>query len=272
MQAFFLPGLIILTSLLTGGFYLAGEPSLVRTLTGAGFPAFLPGDGVCAAAAAAQPGPGAAGGAGVEPGAGYPGGSSFLVLRAWQPGAVLFILIGCALVRRGYPAMACTQRQGEPMSALLPEHLQTLLLMEGADGQVLLLGVLAILVLVILLVLREALRAAAGEQPDRKGKIVGRGNHSISHNLYIRGVRAFLSLNLFIISREIMKKLSIILSDNVDRRLVSRTCRRAGHARIVQRNQSKPWLQPAAGNRRGWAVSHPDRGWGERGKRTSRPG
>ena len=58
------------------------------------------------------------------------------------------------------------------MSALLPEHLQTLLLMEGAEGQVLLLGVLAILVLVILLVVREALRAAAGGQPDQKGKLL----------------------------------------------------------------------------------------------------
>ena len=58
------------------------------------------------------------------------------------------------------------------MSALLPEHLQTLLLMEGAEGQVLLLGVLAILVLVILLVVREALRAAAGGQPDKKGKLL----------------------------------------------------------------------------------------------------
>ena len=96
-QTFFLPGLIILTSLLTGGFYLAGEPSLVRTLTALAFLLFCPGmafvpllrlrnldlvlpvglalslvlDTLVAAAS--------------------------LYLRAWQPGAVLFILIGCAL-------------------------------------------------------------------------------------------------------------------------------------------------------------------------------
>ncbi len=57
------------------------------------------------------------------------------------------------------------------MIALLPEQLQTLLL-EGGESQVLLLGVLAILVLVILLVVREALRAAAGRQPDQKGKLL----------------------------------------------------------------------------------------------------
>ena len=58
------------------------------------------------------------------------------------------------------------------MSALLPEQLQTLLFRDGAEGQVLLLGVLAILLLVALLVLREALRAAAERQPAQKGRLL----------------------------------------------------------------------------------------------------
>jgi hypothetical protein len=58
------------------------------------------------------------------------------------------------------------------MSALLPQQLQTLLLMEGAESQVLLLGVLAILLLVALLVLREALRAVTQGQPAQKGKLL----------------------------------------------------------------------------------------------------
>ena len=68
--------------------------------------------------------------------------------------------------------MAGTESQGEPVSALLPEQLQTLLFRDGAEGQVLLLGVLAILVLVALLVLREALRAAAGGQATQKGGLL----------------------------------------------------------------------------------------------------
>jgi hypothetical protein len=58
------------------------------------------------------------------------------------------------------------------MSALLPQQLQALLLMEGAESQVLLLGVLAILLLVALLVLREALRAVTQGQPAQKGKLL----------------------------------------------------------------------------------------------------
>ncbi len=96
-QVFILPGLITLTSLLTGAFYLAVEPSLVRTLTALAFLLLCPGmafvpllrlrsmafvlpvglvlslvlDTLVAAAS--------------------------LYLRAWQPGAVLFILIGLTL-------------------------------------------------------------------------------------------------------------------------------------------------------------------------------
>lgn len=44
--------------------------------------------------------------------------------------------------------------------------------MEGAESQLLLLGVLAILVLVTLLVLREGLRAAAEKQPMEKGRLL----------------------------------------------------------------------------------------------------
>mgnify|MGYP001767115442 CR=1 FL=1 len=57
------------------------------------------------------------------------------------------------------------------MSALLPQQLQTLLV-EAAESQVLLLGVLAILLLVALLLVREALRAAAGQQPTQKGRLL----------------------------------------------------------------------------------------------------
>jgi uncharacterized membrane protein len=93
----FWPALIILTSLVTGGFYLAGEPSFARSLVALGFLLFCPGmafvpllqlrnlslelpvglalslvlDTLVAVAA--------------------------LYLRAWHPGVVLFILIGLAL-------------------------------------------------------------------------------------------------------------------------------------------------------------------------------
>jgi hypothetical protein len=68
--------------------------------------------------------------------------------------------------------MAGAESRGEPVSAILPHRLQELLLMDGSESLVLLLGVLAILLLVTLLVEREALRAAAGGQPTEKGKLL----------------------------------------------------------------------------------------------------
>lgn len=54
------------------------------------------------------------------------------------------------------------------MSALLPQGISAALLQAGAESLALGLGVLAILLLVTLLVEREVLRAAAGEQLPAK--------------------------------------------------------------------------------------------------------
>lgn len=51
------------------------------------------------------------------------------------------------------------------MSALLPQGISAALLQAGAESLALGLGVLAILLLVTLLIEREVLRAAAGDQP-----------------------------------------------------------------------------------------------------------
>ncbi len=96
-QAFILPGLVILTSLLTGAFYLAGEPSLVRTLTALAFLLLCPGMAFVPLLQLRR--------LNIE----LPVGlvvslvldtlvaAASLYLRAWQPGVVLFILIGLTL-------------------------------------------------------------------------------------------------------------------------------------------------------------------------------
>ena len=96
-QAFILPGLIILTSLLTGAFYLAGEPSLVRTLTALVFLLLCPGMAFVPLLRLRNLDLALPVGLGLSLVLDTLVAAISLYLRAWQPGAVLFILIGCAL-------------------------------------------------------------------------------------------------------------------------------------------------------------------------------
>lgn len=91
------PALIVAASLLAGGLYLVGEPSLVRTLVALGFLLLAPGMAFVPLLRL--------GSLGLE----LPVGialslvldtlvaAAALYLKAWQPGSVLFILIGLAL-------------------------------------------------------------------------------------------------------------------------------------------------------------------------------
>ena len=96
-QTFFLPGLIILTSLLTGVLYLADEPSLVRTLIALAFLLFCPGMAIVPLLRLRSLDLALPVGLGLSLVLDTLVAAVSLYLRAWQPGTVLFILIGCAL-------------------------------------------------------------------------------------------------------------------------------------------------------------------------------
>jgi hypothetical protein len=96
-QNFFLPGLIILTSLLTGGLYLAGEPSLMRTLTALAFLLLCPGMALVPLLRLGSLDLVLPVGLAVSLVLDTLVAAASLYLRAWQPGAVLFILIGLTL-------------------------------------------------------------------------------------------------------------------------------------------------------------------------------
>ena len=96
-QAFILPGLIILTSLLTGAFYLAGEPSLMRTLTALAFLLFCPGMAIMPLLRLRGLNLALPVGLVLSLVLDTLVAAASLYLRAWQPGTVLFILVGLTL-------------------------------------------------------------------------------------------------------------------------------------------------------------------------------
>lgn len=96
-RAYFLPGLIILTSLLTGGLYLADEPSLVRSLTALAFLFFCPGMAFVPLLRLRNLDLALPVGLGLSLVLDTLVAAASLYLRAWHPDTVLYILIGAAL-------------------------------------------------------------------------------------------------------------------------------------------------------------------------------